>query len=301
MTAREGGGAAGWPLLARLSGREARLGLWAQRRGAAASFAYEFLRFGIKQAWACLFGGLLLGLIVATRLFYPHGAALPRYDALVLACVALQGGLLLFRLETVEEAKVILAFHVIGTVMELFKTAVGSWHYPEASFLRIGAVPLFSGFMYGAVGSYMARVWRLFDFRFSRHPPLAWLAALSAAIYANFFLDHWGIDARAWLLAAAGAMFCRTTIHFRVWVAYRRMPLLLGFCLVALFIWFGENIATAGGAWLYPAQARAWTMVPPSKLSSWLLLMLVSYTLVAASVQRSGGIAAWAPVGRRAP
>ena len=284
-----------------MSGREARLGAWARRHGAAAAFAYEFLRFGIKQGWACLFGGLLLAMIVATRLVYPHGAALARYDALAIACLLLQVALLALRLETFEEAKVILAFHVIGTAMELFKTSVGSWHYPEASVLRIGAVPLFSGFMYGAVGSYLARVWRLFDFRFTRHPPLAWLAALSAGIYANFFLDHWGIDARAGLLAVAAAMFLRTTIRFRVWVVHRRMPLLLGFCLVALFIWFGENIATAGGAWLYPAQAKAWTMVPAGKLSSWLLLMLVSYTLVAFSVRRSGGIVAWTPADEPPP
>ena len=27
-------------------------------------WAYEFLLFGLKQAWACLFGGLMLALIV---------------------------------------------------------------------------------------------------------------------------------------------------------------------------------------------------------------------------------------------
>ena len=72
--------------------------------------------------------------------------------------------MLAFRLETWREARVILIFHVVGTVMELFKTSAGSWVYPEASLLHIGAVPLFSGFMYAAVGSYIARVWRIFDF-----------------------------------------------------------------------------------------------------------------------------------------
>jgi uncharacterized membrane protein YoaT (DUF817 family) len=141
-----------WPLLAALAVREALVGALARRHGLLVAGAYEFLRFGIKQAWACLFGGLLLGLIVATRIWYPHGAAIPRYDALVIACLAVQAALLLFRLETVQEAKVILAFHLIGTAMELFKTSVGSWEYPEASYLRIGHVPLFTGFMYEAVG-----------------------------------------------------------------------------------------------------------------------------------------------------
>src|SRR3546814_3488698 len=90
---------------------------------------------------------------------------------------------LAFRLETPKEALVILIFHFVGTVMELFKTAAGSWQYPEASVLHIGAVPLFSGFMYAAVGSYIARVWRIFDFRYSGYPPIWTSYALAAAIY----------------------------------------------------------------------------------------------------------------------
>jgi hypothetical protein len=44
------------------------LGLWAQSRGRVACGLYEFLRFGVKQAWASLFGALLLALIIATKL-----------------------------------------------------------------------------------------------------------------------------------------------------------------------------------------------------------------------------------------
>ena len=277
-----GSGTAPWPPLAALAGQEQRLGAWAQSRGPWVAGLYEFVRFGIKQGWACLFGGLLLGLIVATRLWYPAAAALPRYDALVLGALGLQAALLWFRMETLDEARIILLFHVVGTAMELFKTSVGSWTYPEASHLRIGPVPLFTGFMYAAVGSYLARVWRLFDFRFTRHPPVPALLALSAAIYANFFADHYGVDCRLPLLAIAAALFWRTTIWFKVWHVHRRMPLLLGFSLVALFIWLAENIGTATGAWLYPNQRHGWAMVSPAKLTSWLLLMLISYTMIAA-------------------
>ena len=77
--------------------------------------------------------------------------------------------------------------------MEVFKTAVGSWIYPEPNFFRIAGVPLLSGFMYSCIGSYICRAWRLFDFRFSNHPPRWQLVALSLAVYANFFLDHFGI------------------------------------------------------------------------------------------------------------
>ena len=263
------------------------------RRGRIVGAAYEFLRFGIKQGWACLFGGLLLALIVVTRFTWPQHAALARYDGLVIACLVLQAGLLVFGLETFEEARIIFVFHVTGTVMEVFKTAVGSWRYPEASVLRIGGVPLFSGFMYAAVGSYITRAWRLFDFRFTRHPSRYALLGLSAAIYANFFVDHWGLDFRVPLLLAAMVLFGPTTIYFKVWRQHRRMPLLVGFLLVALFIWFAENIGTFMGAWIYPTQIRGWTMVSPAKLSSWFLLMLISYTLVALAVlprpNREGG------------
>lgn len=241
---------------------------------------YEFLLFGFKQGWACLFGGLLLALLLGTHLFYPDSAALHRYDFLTLAAIAIQAGMLAFRLETWREARVILIFHVVGTVMELFKTQAGSWTYPEASVLHIGAVPLFSGFMYAAVGSYIARVWRIFDFRFSHYPP-AWATwLLAAAIYANFFTHHFTIDIRWGLFAATAVIFWRTRVHFRNWRVHRWMPLLVGFGLVALFIWFAENIATFANAWNYPGQESEWRMVSIAKYGSWYLLMLISFVLV---------------------
>ena len=241
---------------------------------------YEFLLFGFKQGWACLFGGLLLALLLGTHLFYPESAALHRYDFLTLAAIAIQAGMLAFRLETWREARVILIFHVVGTVMELFKTQAGSWTYPEASVLHIGAVPLFSGFMYAAVGSYIARVWRIFDFRFSHYPP-AWITwLLAAAIYANFFTHHFTIDIRWGLFAATAAIFWRTRVHFRNWRTHRWMPLLVGFGLVALFLWFAENIATFANAWNYPGQENEWRMVSLAKYGSWYLLMLISFVLV---------------------
>ena len=243
---------------------------------------YEFLLFGFKQAWACLFGALMLALLLATHLFYPNDAALHRYDFLTLSAIAIQAGMLAFRLETWREASVILIFHVVGTVMELFKTAAGSWVYPEASVLHIGAVPLFSGFMYAAVGSYIARVWRIFDFRFSHYPApwTTWL--LAAAIYVNFFAHHWTIDIRWLLFAMTALLFWRTQVHFRNWRAHRWMPLLIGFGLVALFIWFAENIGTFARAWSYPGQENGWRMVSVAKFGSWYLLMIISFVLVAA-------------------
>ena len=58
------------------------------------------------------------------------------------------------------------------------------------------------------------------------------------------------------------------------------MPLLLGFLLVALFIWFAENIGTWSRAWLYPGQEAGWTPVSIQKLGAWYLLMIISFVLV---------------------
>jgi uncharacterized membrane protein YoaT (DUF817 family) len=246
------------------------------------AWIYEFGLFGFKQGWACLFGALMLALLLGTHMFYPADAALARYDFLTLAALTIQAAMLALRLETFDEAKVILAFHLVGTVMELFKTTAGSWLYPEPSLLRIGGVPLFSGFMYAAVGSYIARVWRIFDFRYSGYPDARLAALLGVAVYVNFFAHHWLPDVRLALFAAMALLFFRTRVWFRVWREDRWMPLLVGWLLVALFIWLAENIATFSRAWLYPGQENGWTMVHPGKLGAWYLLMYISFILVAA-------------------
>ncbi len=115
----------------------------AQPTGGWRGALYEFCLFVFKQGWACLFGALMLALLMATHFFYPANTPLARYDFLTLAALAIQIGMLAFRLESIGEAKVILAFHLIGTLMELFKTSAGSWIYPEPGLLKIGAVPLF--------------------------------------------------------------------------------------------------------------------------------------------------------------
>ncbi|MGD9914799.1 MAG: DUF817 domain-containing protein [Rhizobiaceae bacterium] len=240
----------------------------------------EFIVFGLKQGWACLFGGAMLALLVFTNWVWPENAAIARYDFLFAAALALQLALLAARLETPSEALVILIFHVVGTAMEIFKTDAGSWIYPEHSFFRIGGVPLFSGFMYAAVGSYIARISRIFDIRFTRYPPLAATGVLAAAIYVNFFSHHFIIDLRWLLFAATAALYLRTWVHFRVFRFTHRMPLLVGFLLVALFIWLAENIGTWSRAWLYPDQAGGWTPVSIAKLGSWYLLMIISFVLV---------------------
>ena len=240
----------------------------------------EFTVFGLKQGWACLFGGAMLFLIIVTKYAPPDGLGIARYDFLFLAALAIQLAMLALKLEKPSEATVILIFHVVGTAMEIFKTSAGSWIYPEESFFRIGGVPLFSGFMYASVGSYLARISRIFDMRYNGYPPLSATVLLAAAIYVNFFAHHFVLDMRYVLFAATAPLFLRTTVHYRVFRFRHRMPLLLGFLLVALFIWFAENIGTWSRAWLYPGQSEAWTPVSIQKIGAWYLLMIISFVLV---------------------
>ncbi|MFD1704771.1 DUF817 domain-containing protein [Methylopila henanensis] len=239
----------------------------------------EFLIFGFKQAWAALFGGVMLALLIVTKLVWQPDWWLARYDFLTLTALAVQAILLATKLESWREARVILLFHVVGTGMELFKTHVGSWSYPEPSLLRIGGVPLFSGFMYAAVGSYIARVTRIFDLRYVHAPPNAWVLALGLAIYVNFFTHHYLPDIRPALFLCAALIWRRTRIIFTVDVAPRWMPLLLAAALTAFFIWIAENVGTATGAWLYPTQ-RVWHMVSFGKFGAWFLLIVLSFALV---------------------
>jgi uncharacterized membrane protein YoaT (DUF817 family) len=272
---------------------------WAERsrwRG----WAYEFLLFGLKQAWACLFGGLMLALILATHLFWPEPSTMSRYDFLVIASVAIQAALLATKLERWDEALVILIFHVVGTIMEVFKTAQGSWIYPEENFLRIGGVPLFSGFMYACIGSYIARATRLFELKYVNYPPLwtTWLLAILA--YVNFFTHHYTIDIRIGLFAFSALIFGRAWFVFTPDQKPRRMPMLVGLLLVALFIWIAENLGTFAAAWVYPSQRDGWHLVPIGKLGAWYLLMLLSFVLTTL-VHRPEAAAEGAPEPRPLP
>jgi uncharacterized membrane protein YoaT (DUF817 family) len=262
-----------------LEGRWRRILASAPTRGPV-SWLVEFLVFGLKQAWACVFGGALLAVIFAARLWYPADAVLARNDFLTLAAIAIQIVMIATRLETWRELRVVILFHVVGTVMELFKTDVGSWTYGGDGILRIAGVPLFSGFMYAAVGSYLVRVYRLFDLRFTRYPRVWVTAVLAGAIYLNFFTHHYIWDLRWVLLGLVVVVFARSVMHFRVFRRTYRMPVLVAFGLVALFIWFAENIATFSQAWSYPDQEGGWQLVSVAKLGSWFLLMIISVVLV---------------------
>jgi len=240
--------------------------------------AGPFWVFVIKQAWAALFGGLMLGAIILTH--YVDLPFLSRYDWLFLFAIAIQLFMLFFKLEKPHEVITILLFHWVGLGMELFKTANGSWTYPGDAFFHVGNVPLFSGFMYAAVGSYIARSWRVLNLSFKPYPSRLLTVILAVAIYVNFFLDHYGYDFRYLLLVFLALLYGRTKVFYSVDKKVRHMPLVLGFTLIAIFIWLAENIGTYSRTWIYPAQIQQWHIVGPQKIVSWLLLIVISFIMV---------------------
>jgi uncharacterized membrane protein YoaT (DUF817 family) len=207
-------------------------------------------------------------------------AVLARYDFLFLGALGIQALLLMLRMETIREAEIIFIFHAIGTAMEVYKTQIGSWTYPEPCLFHVGHVPLFSGFMYASIGSYIARITRILDMRYARHPGRALMIVLAVLIYSNFYTDHFAPDIRGFLFLLAGAAFGPTWVYYRPYRQWRRMPLLLGFGLIAFFIWLAENIGTFAIVWRYPDQMRGWQLVHFGKYGSWYLLMIISFILV---------------------
>ena len=241
----------------------------------------EFVYFGVKNARACLFVGLfLLALILTPRAGI---AGLRRYNLLLVLALLIQVWMVRTGLETIDELKAICLFHVIGFTLEAFKVqaTIASWSYPDAAYTKVIGVPLFAGFMYAAVGSYIVQAWRLFGLRIEHHPPYWMAATIATLIYVNFFTHHFIGDYRWYLAACALGLYARTTVIFRPLDRDRRMPLMLSFVLIGFFIWLAENIGTFWGVWRYPNQLGAWSSVHVGKWSSWSLLVIMTFTIVA--------------------
>jgi uncharacterized membrane protein YoaT (DUF817 family) len=193
----------------------------------------------------------------------------------------------LFGWESTRDVLVIAGFHLVGLAFELVKVPLGSWAYPEDAFTKILGVPLYSGFLYAAVGSYMVAAWRLFDLRVSGYLAVP-TAVVAGAVYVNLITHHWLPDLRWPLAGLLVAVTWGAAVHFTVGGYRYRMPLALSFALIGFFLWIAENIATFFGAWRYPHQLEAWRLVDPAKAGAWAMLVSVTFVLVAAFRSRAG-------------
>lgn len=245
------------------------------------SFIKEFFIFGLKQARASVFAGSFFVVLFLSNHISVFGLA--RYDFLFIAALVIQAILYFTKLETKDEVKVIFLFHIIGLILELFKTSpgVGSWSYPEDGFFMIATVPLYSGFMYAAVGSYISQAWKIFKLELTNYSKYTWSVVLCSLIYLNFFTNHYIYDFRWFLILAIIIFFWKARVYFTVIDKPRWMHLNVGFILIAFFIWVAENISTYLGAWQYPEQVHVWTLVSGQKVTSWFLMVIISFILVA--------------------
>lgn len=239
---------------------------------------YQLILFIKKQLQACLFPVLVFGMLGISHLF---SGILPRYDFMLAACITAQLGMFYFGLETMDEVWVICLFHLLGLLMELFKVHYGSWSYPEFAYTKIGGVPLYSGFMYASVASYMCQAWRRFDLGLTDWPKRKLTVVIGLLIYVNFFTNHFIPDIRYFIAPLIIYSFWRSAVRFHINNRAYRMPVILSFMLIGFFIWLAENVATRLGAWKYAYQHSNWTMVNYQKISSWGFLVIVSYIIIA--------------------
>lgn len=246
------------------------------------SYFVEFWYFFLANLRASYFGVFLLSIFLLTEVV--PVPMVSRYDFIFLAAIGFQVCALIFKWESRREFSVIIIFHILATGMELFKTnpAIGSWTYPGLASASIVfyTVPLFTGFLYSAIGSYISRAFIFLKLRYERFPPYYHLWILAGLIYVNFFTHHFFYDIRYILFTYILVIFWKTKVYFRVHLKERSIPFLVTVILTALFVWIAENIGTLSAIWRYPNQLEYWHLVSFNKMGSWFLLLILSFALV---------------------
>ncbi|PWK78711.1 uncharacterized membrane protein YoaT (DUF817 family) [Mucilaginibacter oryzae] len=236
------------------------------------------ITFVQQEALSCLFPVLVFIMLALSHLFT---GILPRYDFMLMACLIIQAMLYYAGIETRDEVLVICVFHLLGLFMELFKVHFGSWAYPEFAYSKIGGVPLYSGFMYASIASYMCQAWRRLNLQILNWPGHAVTRTIGLLIYLNFFSNHFIMDLRYGIGLFILYFFRRSVVVYYIKDRAYRMPVIISFMLIGFFIWLAENIATRLGAWKYAYQHQAWQIVNYQKISSWMFLVIVSFIIVA--------------------
>lgn len=199
--------------------------------GSLEKYCKELFSFGTKQVLACVFPAFIFCMLVVSNLI--NIPFLPRYDFLLIACIAMQAILYFSKVESGAELLVITMFHLLGLFMEIFKVAMHSWSYPEFAYTKIYDVPLYSGFMYASVGSYVCQAWRWNKLRLENWPGLLPAAFISISIYLNFFTHHYIYDFRWVITFLLVIIFWKTKVVFNTNNVERKMPLVLSFYSLA--------------------------------------------------------------------
>jgi uncharacterized membrane protein YoaT (DUF817 family) len=179
----------------------------------------ELWYFFLANLRASAFGIFLLSIFLFTSVV--DIPVVSRFDFIFLSAVTYQMVILLLGFERLREFFVIILFHLLATAMELFKThpSVGSWEYliDDHTIFALATVPLFTGFLYSAVGSYISRAFKFLNLSYEHFPAYHHLWILSVLIYLNFFTHHYVFDIRYILLIYTLVIFWRTTVRFCVY------------------------------------------------------------------------------------
>ncbi len=235
-----------------------------------------FAGFFLHELRASLFAlGLFLGLALS-HLPIP----LARYDFLLIWCLGLQALMIATGRERGREIVIVAMFHLLGLGLEAYKVRHGSWAYPEPALTKIFEVPLYSGFMYASVASYMLQAKAVMRLRFERMPTRWVLALALVAIYANFLLARLFGDVRWWIVLLLVVALWRSRVAFDFGSRRAHMPVLISLALIGTFVFLAENICTALGAWVYPHQTSGWRPVEGGKIISWTLMSTVAFLAI---------------------
>jgi uncharacterized membrane protein YoaT (DUF817 family) len=242
------------------------------------TYIFDFIRFGLKQFRAAIFGFLIILGLAITQ--FVRFSFIERYDLLLIYVILIQIILLITHYEQPYDLIPIMIFHVLGMALEIYKVQWGSWSYPDDGFFVIMGVPLYSAFMYSAIGSYIVRIIKEMNIRVTHWPKLRWTLLTSFLIYLNFFTNVRIYDYRDWLYVLIILVFWRVKFGFTARVRRHEWPAILGFFLIGLFIYFAENIGSFFNAWRYSYQLSHWRLVDAGKISSWVLLIIVTIVIV---------------------
>ncbi len=147
-----------------------------------AAFVRRSLRdlrvFAGKLLLALIFPLAIFAALAITREMAFPLLGLHRYDFLLLLFLGMQALLVATGLESPAELRIITLFHLLGLALELFKVSAGSWSYPEPAWSKVAGVPLYSGFMYASVASFLIQIWHRLQVRLEGWPRRALVAGL---------------------------------------------------------------------------------------------------------------------------
>ncbi|MFP6596582.1 MAG: DUF817 family protein, partial [Candidatus Hydrogenedentota bacterium] len=154
------------------------------------------------------FPAFLLGILAITTVV--HFDFIARYDLIALLCVTYQIAMLLTRIETPREFATIFIFHAMGVGLEIFKVNHGGWSYPEPAWAKIAGVPLYSGFMYASIGSFLLAGWKEFRAVPTGFPSARTMTLFAVTAYGNYFANFWIPDLKPVLLVFAIVLFWKS-------------------------------------------------------------------------------------------